>query len=136
MKVIKESSLSQLTDISLVEKIVNFIKSHPFPLDSDFHKFAQDNGYDPDICEQYAYALLTVIFTGGKSKGKNIAADKENKDIGDKIEIEHVITGNTDKVIKAMENVFIEKIRNDHLAETNTYYTDGVNFKNELKQEK
>jgi len=135
MRIIKEDSLSQLDDVSLVSKIIDFIKAHPFPLDSELHNFATSIGEDPDTVEQYVYAMLSVFLTGGKSKGKEANADKENKDIGDKIEVEHVATGKDNKVIKAIEKVFAEKIRNDHLTETETYYVDGVNFKNELKQE-
>jgi len=40
------------------------------------------------------------------------------------------------KVIKHIEEIFVKKILSDHLAETDSYYVDGVNFKNELKREK
>jgi len=43
MRVFKEDSLLQLSDIDLVNKIVDFIKLNPFPTDKDFHKFAQSN---------------------------------------------------------------------------------------------
>lgn len=47
MKIIKESSISYLDDVSLVDKLVEFIKSKPFPTDKDFHSFAEDNNIDP-----------------------------------------------------------------------------------------
>jgi hypothetical protein len=35
-----------------------------------------------------------------------------------------------------MQEIFVDKIRSDHGAETKTYYVDGVDFKEELKKEK
>lgn len=136
MKIIKESSISYLDDVSLVDKLVEFIKSKPFPTDKDFHSFAEDNDIDPDKMEQYAYAMLSVILTGGVSKGKEVKASDENTNIGKQIETEHVKTGKDNKIIKHIEEVFVKKILSDHLAETDSYYVDGVDFKSELKQEK
>jgi hypothetical protein len=75
------------------------------------------------------------MFKGGVSKGEDVKASKENIDIGHKIEIEHVSYDTDNEVIKEMQNIMISKITNDHLAETDTYYVDGVNFKNELEKE-
>ena len=131
----EDNSLSALTDTSLPEKIKEFIVKNPFPKDEVLHKFAEDNNIDPDELEQYVYAFLTLILVGGKSEGKEIEASKENKEIGLKIEIEHCDYDTDNEVIKAMQDILKNKIANDHLAETNSYYVDGVNFKNELEQE-
>jgi hypothetical protein len=137
MRIIKEDAISKLTDKKIVDEIVSFIKSNPFPLDHEqFHKHFEDLGYEEtgDI-EQYAYAMLSVILTGGASKGKTIKASKENIAIGKKIETEHVSTGIDNEVIKYIESIFGDKIMFDHLSETDSYYTDGVDFKKELKDE-
>lgn len=135
IKRLKENSLGKLKDTKLIDKIIEFIQSTPFPIDSDFHKFAKDNGVEPDAMEEYVYALLTVILCGGKSKGKKIEASKENLDIGQKIEQEHVEYETTDTVVKHIQEIFASKIKYDHLAETKNYYTDGVDFIEELKEE-
>ena len=84
----EDDSLIQLTDITIPEKIVNFIKENPFPKDHEqWHKFAEDElKIDSNVLEQYAYAMLTVIFTGGKSKGDLTKISKNQLDIGLKIE--------------------------------------------------
>lgn len=131
----EENSLAMLNDTALIDKIVNFIKENPFPADEQLHKFAEENRIEPDIIESYVYAILSVFLTGGKSKGQEVNADQENKDIGFKIEAEHVETGIDNVVVKHIEDILKTKILNDHLAETKTYYKDGVNFLNELEQE-
>jgi hypothetical protein len=132
----EEDSLSDLTDVELVNKLVEWFKANPFPKDhSGLHKFAEDNGYEADLVEQYVYAMLSLVLIGGVSKGKEAKADDENKSIGDKIEIEHFKYDTDNEVLKRMQTILKQKVRNDHLTETDTYYVDGVNFKNELKQE-
>lgn len=129
------NSLNMLDNEVVVEKLVKFIKKNPFPTNDMLHSFAKSIGMEPDDLEEYAYAMLSVILTGGTSKGKPTNASQENKMIGYNIEKEHVETGIDHPVIKKIETVFKNKIKNDHLTETDTYYVDGVNFKNELKQE-
>lgn len=133
----EENSLSQLTDTTIPQKIVDYIKENPFPKDHEqWHKFAEEElKIDSNLLEQYAYAFLTLILIGGKSKGKEIKASKENLDIGYEIEIEHCEYETDNKVLKEMQDILRQKISFDHLFETETYYTDGVNFKNELEQE-
>lgn len=133
---LKENSLGKLDKPELVDKIVDFIRSNPFPIDSDFHKFAQDSDFEPDQAEEYCYAMLTVILCGGKSKGKKPEASDENWKIGLEIEKEHVDYDTTDEVVKHIQGILKQKIAADHLTETDMYYIDGVNFKNELKQER
>lgn len=131
------SSLPGLNNPGLVDKLVDFIKTNPFPPDSKLHKFAEDNSIEPDEVEEYAYAMLTLILKGGKSKGKIIKVTPENESIGKKIEMEHVSwEGKSNSVLKRMQEIFVDKIRSDHGAETKTYYVDGVDFKEELKKEK
>lgn len=131
------SSLSGLKDVSLVDKLVDFIKSNPFPADSKMHAFADKIGVGHDEIEEYAYAMLTLILKGGKSGGKVLSVSGENERIGKLIEMEHVEwSGKSNAVIEKMQEVFIDKIRSDHGAEDNNYYVNGADFKKELKKEK
>lgn len=133
---LKENSLGKLKDVKLVDKIVDFLHSTPFPIDSDFHKFAKSNEIDPDELEEYAYAMLTVILCGGKSKGKEPSASDENWKIGLEIEKEHVEYDTTDTVIKHIQDIFQKKIASDHLQENNEYYLTKTDFSKELQLEK
>lgn len=132
------NSISELDDPKLVDELVTFIKDNPFPKDHEqFHTYFEGKGYDVDKVEQYAYAMLTLILCGGKSKGKDSGADKENMDIGHKIEVEHCEYPEVEsnEVIKRMIEVLVHKISSDHTTESKTYYVDGVNFLDELKRE-
>jgi len=133
---LKENSLSKLDKPELIDKIVDFIRENPFPVDEDFHKFAMSNNLEPDNMEEYAYAILSVFLCGGKSKGKPVSASKENLDIGSKIEQEHVSYDTTDTVVKHIQEIISKKIEFDHLSENDNYYIDGVDFKKELQVEK
>ena len=134
----EEDSLKDLTDESIPQKLVDYIKKNPFPQDHDgLHKFAEEElKIDADVLEQYCYAFLTLIFCGGASEGKEVEASDENFNIGRQIEIEHCSYDTDNKVIKAMQDIIVNKISSDHLKETDSYYVDGVkSFKDELKQE-
>ena len=133
----RDTSISELTDTSLVDKLVQFIRMNPFPVDGDLHAFAKENNIEPDKMEQYAYGLLSVILCGGKSKGYVVEdIDDNSLDIGFKIEEEHVVLDDNDNdVVKEMQRVFRTKIMYDHLAENPNYYIEGVDFVKELEQE-
>lgn len=132
----EENSLSELIDISIPQKLVDFIKKHPFPKDHEtIHVFAEGLGLDPDILEQYAYAFLTVMLTGGKSKGDASDISQEQLDIGMQIEKEHTAVETDNVVVKAIEDILTLKIVSDHNTEDKNYYSKSINFKDELKQE-
>jgi len=132
----KENSLSELTDPEIVDKLVEFIRNNPFPKDHEqLHAFAEGLSLDADVLEQYAYAMLTVILCGGKSKGNEVDASEDNKKIGRQIEIEHVEYDSDNKVVKRIQEVLIEKIMFDHLFEDIEYYNQKI-FKDELAKEK
>ena len=136
---IEEDSLKDLTDESIPQKLVDFIKKNPFPKDhKGIHKFAEEElKIDADILEQYCYAFLTVILTGGKSKGDISKISKEQLDIGFQIEYEHVNLDSKyedNKVIKAIQDIYRTKISADHNAENDKYYSNQL-FQDELKQE-
>jgi hypothetical protein len=131
-----DNSLPDLTDTSIPQKLIDFIKKNPFPKDhTQLHTFAEGLGIEANILEQYAYAFLTVIFTGGKSKGDVSKISKEQLDIGMQIEKEHVETNVDNEVVKVIEDIFKIKISADHDAEDDNYYQGSVNFKDELKKE-
>ena len=137
---IEEDSLKDLTDESIPQKLVDFIKKNPFPKDhKGIHKFAEEElKIDADILEQYVYAFLTVILTGGKSKGDISKISKEQLDIGFQIEYEHVSLDpeyEKNKVIKAIQELYQNKISADHDAENSKYYTTHTDFQAELKKE-
>jgi hypothetical protein len=136
----KEDSLKDLTDDSIPQKLVDFIKKNPFPKDHEgIHKFAEEElKIDADILEQYVYAFLTVILFGGKSKGDTSKISKEQLDIGFEIEYEHVNLDSkyeNNKVIKAIQDIYRTKVSADHDAENDKYYTTSTDFQDELKQE-
>jgi hypothetical protein len=129
-----------LTDDSIPQKLVDFIKKNPFPKDHEgIHKFAEEElKIDADILEQYVYAFLTVILFGGKSKGDTSKISKEQLDIGFEIEYEHVNLDSkyeNNKVIKAIQDIYRTKVSADHDAENDKYYTTSTDFQDELKQE-
>lgn len=133
----EEDSLSHLTDTTIPEKLVEFIVKNPFPKDKEqIHKFAKEElKIDPDELEQYVYAFLTVMLTGGASKGVYHNTDIEQMSIGEKIESEHVALVTDNEVVKKIQLLLKHKIANDHLQEKDTYYTSTINFEDELKQE-
>ena len=114
------------------EAIKNFIKTHPYLDDEEFHSFAEKMGIDKHEAEEVVYQLLNEIYSddnlnklkGGKAEGMT-AQDIANKhniplqelqkqiNIGVKIEREH-----TNNEQKALE------ITLDHLFEDAKYYTD------------
>lgn len=133
-----KDSLDELTDSSIPKKIVEFIKKNPFPRDHEqWHKFAEDDlKINSAILEQYAYAMLTVIFTGGKSEGNLTKISKEQWAMGEQIEREHVSMPEIDnKVVTAIQELFSKKIASDHWSEDGGYYTNEL-FKKELQKER
>ena len=136
----EEDSLSELTDATIPEKIVDFLKKNPFPKDKEqLHKFAEEElKIDESVLEQYVYAMLTVPIIGGKSKGDFSKISKEQLDIGFEIEYEHVNLDSKyedNKVIKAIQEIYQVKVSADHNAENDKYYTTSTNFQDELKKE-
>lgn len=124
-RIFKEAdSISDLTDVSIPEKIRDFFMENPFPQDHDgFHKFAEDElGIDADIAEQYVYAFLSLIFAGGKSPNKDVTISDENMKMGKEVEAEHVSYDTDNKVILKMIDIIEEKIIADHLVESDKYY--------------
>jgi len=136
----EENTLKELNNPALIDRIVEFIRNNPFPKDhQQLHKWAKQMGYEEsEDIEEYIYAMLTVILCGGASKGKEIKVPNDkNKLIGDQIELEHVeMKGINNQVVLKIQEVFENKIRNDHLAEHDNYYIEGADFLKELNREK
>ena len=104
-------------DLELANKILEWLMKNPYPEDSDFHKFSEDIGVDTHKLEAQAYAILSDIITGGKSKGVMPKdADEKEIDMGMKVEVEHCS-------IPFIQN----KIVSDHIADNPKYYSEGKN---------
>jgi hypothetical protein len=109
--------------------IIDFFKSNPFPADSDFHAFCDQNGIDTSAAESAAYGLATLMvqfLSGGKSGGQ-VTADQVDPDQlqrGIEVEKEHV-----DNEIMA------SKIAIDHLVEIPTYYSYLDEMESQAKQD-
>ena len=113
-------------DKDIREKIRDFFKSNPNPQDSKVHKFAEDNGIDPDDMETHIYAMLTDYLKIGKHQDvPDSEFDPKELAMGQKIEMEH-----TDNPKIAIE------IARDHLSEIKDYYTRLKKMEEEGKREK
>lgn len=137
---LEENSVKSLTNVGLIDRLVEFIRANPFPKDhAQFHKWAKDMGYEDvgDDAEEYAYAMLTVILCGGASKGKDIKVPNDkSKAVGTQIEREHTEMDSDNAVVHKIQEVFQNKIMNDHHAETKDYYLKSINFIDDLKKGK
>ena len=124
----KESSITNLKDTSLVDKIYQYFYEHPFPQDHEgIHKFAESIGIEADIVEEYIYAMLSVFICGGKAYD----AQKTEKDFDEKfiksgvpIEYEHLNYNTENEVINYIAEKFSKRIVMDHLVESSplNYY--------------
>lgn len=133
----EENALAHLLDPTIIDKIIDFIKSTPFPKDREqFHVWAEEQGFNGAAkLEEYVYAIVSVLIVGGKSKGDFSKISDEQLKIGKQIEREHVETGIDNPVIKRIEEIFATKISSDHFIEKDDYYTSTINFRDELEQE-
>ena len=134
-KRLSEDSLPSLVDATIPGKIKDFIVKNPFPKDDTLHDFADSLGIDVSELEQYVYAFLTLLLTGGESEGKDTDISEENMDIGHRIELEHCSYDSDNEVIVAMQDIIVHKITMDHSFEDKSYYTEGVSFIKELEDE-
>lgn len=123
----EENSLSELNDISLVDKIIDFFMKNPYPKDhSQLHAFAKSINVEADIIEQYVYAILSCFIIGGnfnKSGKSEKDFSEEEKNMGLKVEYEHVDMKTNNEVVKYISNYFSKRISYDHLTELSNYYT-------------
>ena len=109
---------------SLKRDLIEFFKVNPTPTDDEVHKFAEDNGVEPDAIETIIYALLGSFFGSGRSKDFTGKYDPNELKMGIKIEMEHT----NDKDIA-------KRIAMDHLAEFSNYYTALTKMEKELEGE-
>lgn len=118
----ENNSLSLLTDVDLVDKIYNYFYNNPFPLDHEgIHKFAESLGQEPEIIEQYIYAMLSTFICGGKAYKENkqeIDFDPKAIEQGMQIETEHLAVDIDNPVIKKIVELFSKRISLDHLTES------------------
>jgi hypothetical protein len=109
---------------SLKRDLIEFFKVNPTPTDDEVHKFAEDNGVEPDAIETIIYALLGSFFGSGRSKDFTGKYDPEQLKLGIEIEMEHT----NDKDIA-------ERIAKDHLAEFTDYYSRLITMEKEAEGE-
>ena len=123
----EENSLSQLKDITLVDKLIDFFKSNPYPQDHNgVHKFAESLGIEADVLEVYIYAIVSCFVSGGnfnKSGKKEEDFDPKEIETGIDIEKEHTDYTNENPVVKRIVEYMQKRIAKDHLSEFSNYYT-------------
>lgn len=123
----EEDSLQELTDTSLVDKIIDFFMKNPYPKDhSQLHAFAESIGVEADTIEQYVYAIVSSFISGGtfnKSGKSEEEFEQSEIESGIKIEHEHVDTQTDNEVVKYIGNYLSKRIALDHLSEFSNYYT-------------
>ena len=137
----EENSLSQLKDVTLVDKLFDFIIKNPFPKDHEqLHKFAESLGIEADQLEIVAYAIISAFLCGGRfyDSGKKIEdLNQEELKNGIIVEQEHVTDKNLDNpVVKRIVELMKQKISADHVTEKDNYYSLGqqVNLFDELSK--
>jgi hypothetical protein len=100
----------------LEEAVMDFLHKNPTPSDSDWHAWAEKEGFDVPKAEAIAYALagrFVAFMRGGLSKGvRPEGATDEAVQAGIAVEREHV--KEDDEVAR--------KIAYDHMAEHLGYY--------------
>lgn len=140
-KFIEDSNIPELTDVDLVEKIIEFIKQNPFPKDHEqLHTWAKQQGYEEaSIVEQYVYAILTVFVCGGtfnKNGMDSSTFDSEEIQMGKIVEAEHTLNTIDNPVVNKIADYFQTRIAYDHISDNPKYYHDGKEgklFLEELK---
>jgi len=105
----------------LTLKITQWFMDNPFPKDSQVHDFAEKEGIDAHEFESKIYAIISEVFTGGRSKGKG-EYDAEQMKMGIEVEKEH----STNTLLAA-------KIAKDHLKEFPDYYTRLLKMEKEAE---
>jgi hypothetical protein len=128
MKIISKFVLEhnpRTRDLELRKKIMNFFKTHKYPVDEEVHKFAKTIGVDKHVVEQEAYSIICDFLCYGKSIENPITYDLEQLKMGIKVEMEH-----TDCPLISI------KIAKDHLSEFSDYYTRLEKMESEAKATK
>jgi len=133
------NSLSLLTDVDLVNQIYNYFYNNPFPLDHmGVHKFAESLGQDPEVIEQYIYAMLSTFICGGKAYKENkqeLDFDSDAIEQGMQVETEHLAVDVDNPVIKKVVELFAKRISMDHLVESGKYYEYLKDMENKMNSE-
>lgn len=99
------------------QAVLDFFAENPAPKDSDYHSFAEQNGWDPSEAEEAAYRLAGLMATFLKEgkfaeSGRSVDEfDPHQVEIGLEVEAEH----SNDPVIQ-LKTVL------DHLVEIEDYY--------------
>ena len=125
----EENSLSKLDKPELVDKLIDFFKSNPYPQDHNgVHKFAESLGIEADVLEVYIYAIVSCFVSGGnfnKSGKKEEDFSEQEKQDGMDVEKEHVDMKTDNPVVKRIGEYMRNRIRLDHNADQSDYYAKG-----------
>ncbi|MFA5152998.1 MAG: hypothetical protein WC554_10590 [Clostridia bacterium] len=126
----EEDSLSDLTDVELVDKIIKFFEDNPYPKDHEqFHKYIEDDlGIESSVAEAYVYAIVFCFISGGnfiKSGKKKEDFDEKEIAMGYIVEGEHVDKDNDNPVVKKISDYIRYRIDYDHLTDNNKYYSQA-----------
>lgn len=109
----------------LRDKIMEFFKKNPNPVDKTVHDMADELNIDPDDLETEIYSILGAFMANGRFN----ESGKSESDIPDgelaagiKVEMEHTTCPK-----------MARRIAMDHLAEFNDYYTRLKKMEDEAK---
>lgn len=112
MILIREKKLKE-EDLDIKNGIISFFKKQDTIDDDKIHTEADDLGIDAHTFEKYIYEILLDIIHGGNNKiAKEDEVDKDELEMGIKVEKEHTTLDEIAKIIALT-----------HLAELDDYYT-------------
>lgn len=124
----EKNDLSHLTDVDLVDKIIDFLKQNPYPVDDAFHNFVESIGVNPEVAKPYLYAIACTFICGGnfnkKGKSESDFSEQEKTD-GMLVEREHVDYENENPVVKHIAEYMENRVRLDHNSDQSDYYAKG-----------
>jgi hypothetical protein len=123
-----EINTDHLTNVEIIDQIIDFFKQNPYPVDDVFHNFVKSLGLDPDDIEPYVYAIASCFINGGNfnKSGKKIEDfDPEEISMGLVVEAEHIDSENQNPVIQKIADYFKLRVAADHLADNPFYYSEA-----------
>lgn len=98
--------------------LLDYLEANNTPSDDNFHKWAEERGYDIHVVEEMAYqcaSKMAMFLNNGRANEKGVTdadVDPNELKMGIKVEYEHTTDPATSK-----------RIALDHLAELPDYYT-------------
>ena len=126
-------------DISLQEKIINFLTTIEIKSDEDVHNFADSIGIDPHIIKLEIYKFIQAFTRGGDFNKSGISEDiidKNELQVGQRVEYEHTLDQ-----FGYYSQYIAKRIALDHLAESidkpdPKYYKNLMDMENQMGKSK